>query len=107
MPAYNPALTTNLGVGEQQTLVASTDTGITSTIAIAIGRDGAQPAILAVFNSTNQQAIINAAPVDAAGQYLQFYIVAAGTSVYLSTTGPFVNASFTVAPTSGTLIVVR
>ena len=107
MANYNPQLTTNLGVGEQQIVGDSTLTGAFTTQALAVGRDGAQPAMVAIFNSTDISATIQAASVDADANYVAVTTVAAGSALYFTTIGYFLRGSFAAAPASGTLIIAR
>jgi hypothetical protein len=87
---------------------ASTDSGITSTIQFAVGPvPGGNPRISFV-NTTNQTATLNAAASDASANYepIAGGTVSSGQTQILNLQGGWINASFSTAPTSGSLIAV-
>lgn len=106
MADYNARLTTNLGVGEQQ-VVGDPSNLTLFTQAIAVGRDGAQPALVAIFNTTDVSITVQAALVDANANYVAVTTVAAASAIYFQTIGYFLRATYASIPTLGQITFAR
>ena len=123
MPAFLPTTTAPKAIypGDSIALVnnAAVDSSITSTMQVAIGPDPMGNYRLTLTNSTNQTATAQVAPNDAvlptpASSSYQAYsdganavTVAAGKSVSFNCFGPWFNCTYSVAPTSGSLVLSR
>lgn len=117
MSTYIAGRATNLGVGEQQTLVSGT-LGVTpfTTPAVAIGRDASGFDAVTVFNPSNAVATVQVSPndTDAGFQALTDadtnlpITIAAGAAATFRCIGPFARLSFPTDPAaSGTVIFAR
>ena len=112
MPVYPAAQPAALYPGSQIPLVnnAATDANITTTAQCAIspGQNGAGITVM-VVNTTTQQAQGQFAFTDASANYenLSGFIVPAGTAFPYNLTAGWLRFTFSVAPTSGSLIVSR
>lgn len=124
MPSFLPVTTNPKAIypGQSITLVlnaATTDTNVTSTLQVAIGSDPQGSYRLTMVNTTNQTATVQVAPNDpvlptpAAAAYQPYQdegtaiTVPASKSVSFNCFGPWVNCTFTTAPSSGSLILSR
>ena len=120
MPAYgtiaNPPA---LYPGEQQVLVnnAAVDANVTQTQQVAIPQDATDPAgTLTVINGTNQTATVAVSAQDAGaasyqpltdGDTAQAIAVPASKAWVFRCRGPFLSCTYTVAPTTGSLVLCR
>ncbi|HTY25587.1 MAG TPA: hypothetical protein VMC85_20830 [Desulfomonilaceae bacterium] len=96
---------------------ASTDTGITKTLQLAIGPvPGNSTATLSIYNSTNQQATGNWAATETlygssasspTYEPLNGCIIPAGATLPYNLSGGWICFTFSPAPTNGSLIVSR
>ncbi len=112
MPVYPSALPAALYPGSSLALVdnAAVDAGVTTTIQFAINPLGlGSGCTFMVLNTTNQDAVGQYAPTDTSASYkpLSGCIVAAGTALSYNMAGGWMRFTFTVAPTSGSLVVSR
>lgn len=120
MPSYPALSPVTLTPGAQCSLVndATTDVGVTTTIQVIVANISPTPPTLMLSNTTNQAASVQVAFADANANYTPLsYVplstnagaisVAAGASVYFACSFPFVRCTFQVAPTSGSLVVLR
>ncbi len=117
MSQYVAGRATQLGVGEQQTLVSGTlGSAPFTTPAVAIGRDASGFDLVTVFNRSNVTAVVQVSPddVDADFQALtnsetpDAITVAAGTAGIFRCIGPFARLSFATDPgSSGAVILAR
>jgi hypothetical protein len=89
---------------------ATTDTGVTTTLQFALGPtpDGSVGNIV-IVNTTNQQAQGQYSFIDIAADYenLSGCIVPNGTSLPYNLSGGWMRFTFSVAPTSGSLVISR
>ena len=113
MPAYPAKLPAALYPGSSIALVnnAAVDSGITTTeqFALAPGMNGAGVTIM-ITNSTNQQAVGQFAPADgASANYLPLSgcVVPPGSVLAYNLSGGWMDFTFAVAPTTGSLVVSR
>jgi hypothetical protein len=112
MPSYPASQPAALYQGAPITLVnnAATDSGITTTaqFAIAPPSNGAGLTIM-IVNTTNQAATGQFSWLDVAGDYqpLVGCAVPAGGALAFNLTTGWMRFTFTVAPTSGSLVVSR
>ena len=123
MPAFITANLKPVAIYPGQSIVlinnAATDTGVTSTVQVAIGPDPMGQYRCNIVNTTNQTATVNVAPNDAilttpASTSYEPYTdgatavtVAGSKAVSFNCFGPWINCSFSTAPTSGSLILSR
>ncbi len=125
MPAFlatpQQAQLTALYPGDTFALVndASTDSGITSTIQVAIGPDPGGNYRITLTNTSGQTATVQTAPKSATaispadGAFEPYsdegtaITVANGTSKSFNCTGPWLRCTFSPAPTTGSLILSR
>lgn len=116
MPSYPAQKPSALYPGDQIALVnnAAVDAGVTTTISAAVGPAPANnEAHFVAFNSSDHDAVIRAAPADSNASYLPLYdgavavTIPAGQSVFFYCPGPWIRATFAVAPTTGSLILYR
>lgn len=123
MPSYitspQPIQLHALYAGNSIALVnnAATDSGITQTIQTCIPPDPSGNDTLTLVNTTNQTATvaISAADSAGAGSYEPLknadtgnaITVAAATTITFRCRGPWLSCTFSVAPTSGSLILSR
>ncbi len=112
MPAYGTNTVQALYKGSNIQLITAADAtagNVTTTQAVAIGPEpGAAARTIVVVNSTNQQATLKAASADTgsnAYQSLSGAIIPAGTALPYNLSGGYVLANFSVAPSSGTLVI--
>lgn len=117
MSTYVAGRATQLGVGEQQTLVNGT-LGATpfTTPAVAIGRDASGFDVATVFNGSAQVATVQVSPSDADAGFLDLtdadtgiaVTVAAGGAAIFRCIGPFARLSFPADPAaSGAVVFAR
>ena len=110
MPSYPAAYPAALYPGAVIPLVSATDSGVTTTaqFAIAPGMNGAGVTIM-IDNTTGQTATGQWAATDVAGNYqnLSGCIVPASSVLAYNLSGGWMRFTFSVAPTSGSLIVSR
>ena len=123
MPAYvtntiaspaQPVQLTALYPGTQFVAVnnAASDSGVTTTLQVAIGpTPGNSPVNMVITNTTNHDATGQYSPEDALGtgsyEPLSGCVIPAGSSLPYNLQGGWVRFTFVTAPTSGSLIVSR
>jgi len=110
MPSYGSVSPAALYQGAPITLVASGETGITTTeqLSIAPPPNGAGLTIM-IVNTTDQDATGEFAWVDTESDYqvLSGCIVPAGSALAYNLTTGWLRFTFSAAPTSGSLVVSR
>lgn len=115
MPAYitNPQVSQVKAIYPGNTLAlvnnAATDSGITKTLQFAVGpTPGNQANAMTFVNQTNQACTIYAAPADSDSAYESTgYSVASATALPFNLSVCWVRCLFAIAPTTGSLTVVR
>ena len=119
MPAYSAGNGPGIYAGDRVVLVnnAATDTGITSTLQVALAQVGGMSTgiDLALHNGTNQAVTVQVADTDVDARYralteadtAEAVTCASGSSITFTTIGPFVRGHFGTAPTTGTLAISR
>lgn len=123
MPAFLPTTTAPKAIypGDSIALVsnAAVDSGVTSTVQVAIGPDPMGNYRLTLTNTTNQTATAQVAPNDmvlptpTSSSYEPYsdgpnaVTVASGKSASFNCFGPWFNCTFASAPTSGSLVLSR
>jgi ligand-binding sensor domain-containing protein len=110
MPSYPSAQPAALYQDFPITLVASTDSGVTTSSQFAVGPSaGGAGVTIMIVNTTNQDATGQWAATDVAANYqpLSGCIVTAGSSLAYNLSGGWMRFAFSIAPTSGSLIVSR
>lgn len=117
MSLYVPNRATNLGVGEQQTLVsASLGAAPFTTSAVAIGRDVSGFVDATVFNASGQTATVQVSPTDTDAGFVDLMdantglvvTVPAGTAAIFHCIGPLARLRFDADPgASGTVVLAR
>lgn len=112
MPAYGAAPTCALYAGTPVSVVnnAATDGGITTTMSIAVapaGTSGGETVM--IQNTTTQNATGQWSSTDVAANYqnLSGCVIPAGTVLAYNLSGGWLRFTFSVAPTSGSLILAR
>ncbi len=89
MANYDASLTTDLGVGEVQTLSNAALVSTFDTQAIAVGRDAAQPCELVVYNHSAVVATVFAAEVDLDASYAAYKVDGTAVTIAGTTTQQF------------------
>lgn len=113
MPAFQTSgPLTALYPGDSIALVnnAASDSGLTSTQQVVIAEVSGVTAPLVITNTTNQTATgqASSAPLTSASfKPLTGCVIAAGTSLTYNIGQTTINFTFSVAPTSGSLVVQR
>lgn len=115
MSTYAAGQATNLGVGEQETLVSGTlGAAPYTTPAVAIGRDASGFDLVTVFNASNQTATVQVSASDTDEGFEPLTDGATGVTVPAASAtvfrciGPFARLSFAADPgSSGAVILAR
>jgi hypothetical protein len=117
LSTYIAGRATNLGVGEQLTLVSATlGAAPYTTPAVAIGRDGSGFDLATVHNASNQTATVQVSATDVDAGFLPLtdpdtgdaVTIAAATAGTFQCIGPFARLSFAADPAaSGAVILSR